>query len=136
MVPLAVSRTINLGEIGHPMNGSAFIASSAWPLAGKMMATNFPAGPVARLNTMPETEIAWFNAGRHPTQGVIAVSSSTEDAIANSGENTTAAIDLAGDSTGDALEKSYQKTKHALGKSARAVGQALHVTPKPDDKKD
>ncbi len=132
MVPLAAGPIVNLGEVGRPMNGSMFIASEAWPLEGKMMATNFPVGVVARLNSMPETEIAWFNAGRHPAQGVIAVSASTEDAIANSGENTTAAIDLAGDSTGNALQKSYEKTKHALGKSIRSVGDALGVTSKPD----
>ncbi len=136
MVPLKAGRIVNLGEVGRPMNGSAFIASSAWPLEGKMMTTNFPIGPVARLNAMPETDIAWFNAGRHPAQGVIAVSASTGDAIANSGENTTAAIDLAGNSTGSALQKSYRKTKHALGISIRNVGDALHVTPKPDEKKD
>ena len=132
MVPLTAGRIVNLGEVGRPMNGSMFIASEAWPLEGKMMATNFPVGVVARLNAMPETEIAWFNAGRHPAQGVIAMSASTEDAIANSGENTTAAIDLAGDSTGNALQKSYEKTKHALGKSIRSVGDALGVTSKPD----
>jgi hypothetical protein len=136
MVPLKVERIVNLGEIGRPMNGSAFIASSEWPLEGKMLMTNFPAGPVARLNLMPETEIAWFNSGRHPAQGVIAISATTEDAIASSGENTTAAIDVAGDSTGNALQKSYEKTKHALGKSMRSVGDALHVTSKQDEKKD
>jgi hypothetical protein len=134
MVPLAAAAIVNLGEVGHPMNGSAFITSSAWPLAGKMTATNFPDGPVARLNAMPETDIAWFNAGRHPAQGVIAVSAATGGAIANSGENTTAAISVAGDSTGNALQKSYRKTKHALGVSIHSVGEALHVTSKTDKK--
>jgi hypothetical protein len=143
MVALAPGKLINLGEVGQPMNGSLFISSPAWPLAGKMANTNFPAGPVARLNQLPDSDIAWFNAGRHPAQGVIAVSSSTEQAIASSGQNTTSAISVAGgstntavstagDSTGDALQKSYRNTKHALGKSARHVGEALHVTPKPD----
>jgi hypothetical protein len=136
MVPLPPGKIVNLGEAAEPMNGSTFVASAAWPLQGKMIMTNFPAGPVARLNTMPVTEIAWFNAGRHPAQGVIAISASTGGAIAESGENTTAAIDLAGDSTGNALEKSYRKTKHALGLSIRSVGDALHVTSKPDEKKD
>ena len=86
MVALAPGKLINLGEIGQPMNGSLFISSSAWPLADKMANTNFPAGPVARLNQLPESDIAWFNAGRHPAQGVIAVSSSTEQAIARAGK--------------------------------------------------
>jgi hypothetical protein len=134
MERLATARIVNLGEVGHPMNGSVFIASSEWTLAGKMMSTNFPIEPIARLNEMPATDIAWFNAGRHPAQGVIAVSGSTGAAIASSGENTTAAISVAGDSTEDGLQKSYRNTKHALGVSIRNVGEALHVTPKKDGK--
>ncbi len=82
------------------MNGSAFIMSSRWPLAGKMAGSNFPADSIARLEQMPDSEIAWFNAGRHPVQGAIAVSGSTEDALANSSHNTTAAISVADESTG------------------------------------
>lgn len=143
MIALAPGKLINLGEVGAPMNGSLFISSTAWPLAGKMATTNFPAGPVARLNQLPDSDIAWFNAGRHPARGVIAVSSSTGQAIASGGQNTTSAISVAGDSTstavstaggstGDALQKSYRNTMHALGTSARHVGETLHITPKPD----
>jgi hypothetical protein len=135
MVPLAAGKIINLGEPGKPMNGSAFIASTEWPLAGKMLSSNFPPEPIARLNRMPESDIAWFNAGRHPAQGIIAISASTGGAIATSGDNTTAAISVAGDSTGNALQKSYRMTKHALGTSIRHVGRALHVTHQPDEKK-
>ena len=108
-----------------------------------MVTTSFGPGPVARLNGLPATEIAWFNAGKHPMQGVIAVSATTGDAISTSSGNTTAAIGIAGDSTGnaldktgDALDKSYRKTKNALGRSAHAVGKALHVGSDADEKKD
>jgi hypothetical protein len=142
MAALPPGKLINLGEIGHPMNGSLFISSTAWPLATKMTNTNFPESPVARLNELPEGDIAWFNAGRHPAQGVIDISRTTEETIADSGQNTTTAISVAGDSTGtaistagdstgNALHKSYRNTKHALGTSARHVGEALHVTRKP-----
>src|ERR1019366_6173224 len=124
MMPLQSRRVINLGEPGHPMNGSLFISSSAWPLKFKMEHTNFPAEPVARLERLPPTEIAWFNPGRHPVQGVIAISSSTESAMAGSEEHTSSslgvasdsaggAISVAGDSTGGALGTSYHKTAHA-----------------------
>jgi len=103
-----------------------FLGDEPKPLSGKMSDTNSPPGSVARLIQLPETDIAWFNAGRHTTQGVIAISSSTEEAIAGSSRNTTAvisntgdstntAISVAGDSTGNALQKSYRRTKHALG---------------------
>jgi hypothetical protein len=141
MVALAPGKLINLGEPGHPMNGSQFIASSTWPLGNKMAITNFPAAPVARLNQLQDTDIALFNPGRHPAQGIIAISSSTEQAIAGGGHSTTTAISTAGDSTGDAvstagdstgnaLQKSYHHTKRALGTSVRHVGEALHVTRK------
>jgi hypothetical protein len=131
MTPLPRGKLINLGEPGHPMNGSLFISSNHWPLAIKMAETNFPAKPVARLNQLPDTDIVWFNAGRHPAQGIIAISSSTEGAIAEGGYSTTTAVSLAGDSTGNSLQKSYRNTAHALGTTARHVGHALHLTSKP-----
>jgi hypothetical protein len=141
MVALPPGRIINLGEAGHPMNGSVFIASTEWPLIEKMTNTNFPPEPVARLNQMPESDIAWFNAGRHPAQGIIANSSSTEQAIAGGASHTTsslskagtstgAAISVAQDDTGSALQKTY-----ALGTSARHVGKALHPRQKPEKPK-
>jgi hypothetical protein len=143
MTALHSTNPINLGEPGHPMNQSAFIASTAWPLAEKMQTTNFPTDAIERLNRLPETDIAWFNPGRHPAQGVIAVSGATGDAIATGGHNTTdalntasdstdSAISVAADSTGNALNKSYRNTVHALGTSARHVGKALGMTPEPD----
>ncbi len=156
MVPLRPAAVINLGEPGYPMNGSIFIASTEWPLTDKMSTSNFPGAQVARLNQLPDTDIAWFNPGPHPAQGVIATSVVTEQAIAGSGRNTTAAISLAGSSTGDALStaggstgkaiatagdstgsallKTYRSVRHAVGASARQVGDALQLTPKASEK--
>ena len=132
MQELPRGKIINLGERDHPMNESLFVASSAWPLEGKMTHTNFPAEPVARLNALPETDIAWFNAGRHPAQQIISISAATEGKLADSGANTTSAISVAGDSTGNALHKSYYHTKGALGTAAGHVGKALRLTPKDE----
>jgi hypothetical protein len=142
MVPLHSGGVVNLGEPGHLMNASLFASSSAWPLASKMEHTNFPAEPIGRLERLPATEIAWFRAGRHPAQGVVAISSSTEDAIAKgasktgtalgtANDSTSDAISVARDSTGGALGTSYRKTKHALGTSAKHVGRALGLSKKP-----
>jgi hypothetical protein len=131
MKPMPTRPIINLGEPAHPMNGSDFIASNAWPLEQKMSHTDFPPEPIARLEALPHDDIAWSNAGRHPAQGVIAVSYTTGKAIAGSGDNTDAALALASDKTGNALQKSYRNTKHALGTTARDVGKALGAkTPK------
>jgi hypothetical protein len=132
MKPMTTSRIINLGEPGHPMNGADFAASKEWPLEQKMSHTDFPPEPIARLEALPAGDIAWFNPGRHPAQGVIAVSYTTGEAIAGGGQNTDAALALAGDKTGNALQRSYQNTKHALGTAAHAVDKALGGdTPKP-----
>lgn len=153
MVALTPTRLINLGEPQHPMNGSTFIASSAWPLLAKMSATNFPAAPLTRLAALPDTDIAWFNPGRHPAQGIIAHSSSTEAVLASGDRNTVTALSLAGASTGsalstteastagalgtagastgNALDHTLQNTRKALSTSTRHVGKALHLTANP-----
>jgi hypothetical protein len=124
------------------MNGSLFITSTAWPLAAKMAETNFPPPVLARLNELPDSEIAWFNEGRHPAQGVIAISSATEQAVAGSGSNTVArissaaraadnSVSVANGSTGNALQKSYRHTVHALGASVRHIGEFLAPKPRP-----
>jgi hypothetical protein len=130
--PLAVRQIVNLGELEEPMNGSFWTSSPSWPLAVKMTTSDFPPIPLARVETLPPTDIAWFNPGRHPAQGVIAISDSTADVLGTSGDNAVTAISLAGDSTGNALEKSYRKTVHAIGTSARHVDNALHPKPKPE----
>jgi hypothetical protein len=143
MVALPPGRIVNLGEAAAPMNGSVFIASASWPLLEKMTHTNFPAEPVARLNEMPDADIAWFNPGRHPAQGIIANSNMTEQAIAGGARDTTnslskaeiaagVAMSVAQDNTGNALHKSYKNTVHALGVSAKHVGAALNPPPKTE----
>lgn len=142
MVALTPGKIVNLGETGHPMNGSVFIASNDWPLVEKMSNTNFPSEQIARLNQLPETEIAWFKAGKHPAYQIVSISSSTEQVIAGGAHNTTSAISEAGtstdaaisvaqDNTGNALQKSYRHTIHALGISKRNVGKALHLCKEP-----
>jgi len=143
MSTLPKTAPINLGEPGHPMNRSLFIASTDLPLAGKMSTSNFPAEPLARLEQLPATDIAWYNPGRHPAQGVIAISSHTQAHIANAGTSTNAAISLAGDNAGDAIStaqdhtgnallKSYHKTTQALGSAVRHTAKTLRLaTPQP-----
>ena len=138
MHPLAHGRVINLGESAHPMNGSVFVASAEWPLSYKMEHTNFPAEPIARLETLPLSDIAWFSPGKHPMQGVIRHSATTENAIANSGDatgdalatandRTSVALDTAQTSTGNTLQKAFRKTRHALSTAASKTTKA--VTP-------
>ncbi len=136
MHPLAHAKVINLGESAHPMNGSVFVSSAEWPLTYKMDHSNFPADTVARLETLPVTDIAWVSPGKHPVQGIIRHSATTETAIASSGDatgralatannNTSVALDTAQSSTGNALQKSFRKTRHALATAAGKTTKAI-----------
>jgi len=96
-----------------------------------------PARADCSSQQIPDTDIAWFNAGKHPAQGIIANSSSTEQVIAGGASHTTSSLSKAGtstgvaisvaqDDTGNAIQESYRRTKHALGASARHVVKARH----------
>ena len=124
------------------MNGSLFVSSKLWPLTLKMEHTNFPAEPVEPAGTASADGDCVVQSRRHPVQGVIAVSGTTEGAIARGAGDTGSALDMAnnstsdaisvaGDSTGNALGTSYRKTVHALGTSAKNVGRALGIVAKP-----
>ncbi len=126
MEALPIGKIINVGETGQPMNGALWVNSPRWPLAAKMNETDFPAAALARWNELPLTEIAGFHGGRHPAQGVIAISSATADALGGSSENTVNAISLASEAAGNAVEKSYSNTLRALGSSAGHVSKFLH----------
>lgn len=131
LTALQTTQLINLGEPGHPMNGSVFIDAPDWPLLAKMFASNFPSASLAQL---PGDGIAWSNSGPHPAQGVIATGYGTGHALAVSGQNTTGALSQADDSTGSALGKSARKTGRALGKTAQSIARALPL--KPHQKKE
>jgi hypothetical protein len=130
MVPLSVSRIVNLGEPGMPMNGVLWISSSRWPLTTKMARTDFKPPVIAKLERLSDSDIAWVNPAKRPAQSTIAAGDSTIDALAASNQNTDTAISTAGNETGNALDKTYGNVKHALGTSAHNVGKFLrHGTP-------
>jgi hypothetical protein len=127
MTPLSVSRIVNLGEIGMPMNGAIWISSSRWPLTTKMARTDFQPAAISRLENLSQSGIAWVNPAKRPAQSTIAAGDSTIDALLASNQNTDTALSTAGDATGNALDRSYGNVKHALGASAHGVGKFLGI---------
>lgn len=125
MIPLTHVTLLNLGEFGHPMNGSTFIASKEWPLQQKMTRSDMRSPLLTRVDHLPETDIAWANPSKRPAQATIAAGVSTSDALTLSDRKTNTALVLAGNNTGSALGTSYRSVKSALGKSLHKVGQAL-----------
>jgi hypothetical protein len=136
MEPLAVSAIVNLGENGKTMNETLWSASPRWPLATKMGRSDFQPAALARLERLPNSDIAWVNPSKRPAQSTIAAGGSTVDAIETSHRNTDSAISLAGDATGGALGTTYRNVTGALGKSARGVGKFLRHEPASSTKKD
>jgi hypothetical protein len=116
------------------MNGSLWTSSAKWPLSSKMRerVCDFPPTSLARLEALPQTDIAWFDPGRHPAQGMIAISDSAAGAIGTIRDDAFTAISVVSDSTGNALGKNYQKAIHAIGNSARRVGSVLRRQPDPE----
>ncbi len=145
--PMQITRLIDIGEFGAPMNGAVWISSSRWPLAGKMERSDFTAGRIERLDHLPKTDIAWANPSLRPEQGAISGGNAaidgtltgtgaTGNAIALSNRRTDTALSLAGRhvdnaasttrrSTGNALEKTYRSVRRALGHAARQTGDTL-----------
>jgi hypothetical protein len=82
MTPLPVTRIVNLGEIGAPMNGAFWTSSHRWPLTTKMARTDFQPASVGRLERLSQFDIAWVNPAKRPAQSTIAAGDSTIDALA------------------------------------------------------
>jgi hypothetical protein len=118
---LVVSRIVNLGEAGSPMNGAIWAASDEWPLAAKLARSDFSPDLLARLERLPESDIAWVYPSKRPTQAAIAAGNSTADALDMSNRKTDSALSLAEDKTGNALESTHTKVKRSLRTSARNV---------------
>lgn len=118
---------VNVGEVGAPMSGAEWTTSPLWPgpLAIKMSRSDLPEDRVARLNALPNSDIAWANPGQRPAQAVILGGNSTIDALALGNRKTDTALVTAGGHTGGALGNSYKATRNALGKSFHKTGEFL-----------
>lgn len=114
-VPLSPPAMINLGEPGHPLHGAVWAAAAQWPLGTKMATSDFPPAVVAAL---PAGGITLFHPGRHPMQGVVAISSRTAD-------DTTGALATGQGATGNGLGAGAAHALRALKKSAGAVARFL-----------
>lgn len=125
MVKMQPTAIINLGEPQAAMHQTLWASSTAWPLRTKMSRSDMPEARLARLQTLPDTDIAWANPSKRPAQATIAAGTSTADALADSDRRTNTALALSTDQTTNALGVSYQKTKHALSTSIQGVGHFL-----------
>ncbi|MBS1816154.1 MAG: hypothetical protein JSS87_14885 [Acidobacteria bacterium] len=127
MTELHNVHVINLGEADAPMNGAVWAQSAAWPglLSTKMTRSDMRAPLLTRLETLPDTDVAWANPEKRPAQATIAAGSTTIDALAMSDRKTNTALVIATDHTSNALDKSYGAVKGAIGTSLKNTGRFL-----------
>jgi len=141
MKPLVSAGVVNLGEYAAAMNGAVWSHAMEWPLAAKMLRSDFPAERTSLVEREPETNIVWANPEKRPAQaailggnaaidGAMVGGSSTADALAVSESDTNTALVLASARSGSALETTTQKTGNALTKSYRGVRHALGTAAK------
>jgi len=128
MVPLAVAKVINLGELTAPMNGAAWINSPEWPLAAKMSRSDFTDARTARVDQLSATSVAWANPEKRPFQAAIRNGNSTRNGIAVGDRATGTALDLADAKAGKALDSASSNTGNGLSKASRGVKEALGAT--------
>lgn len=125
MDKMETGEVVNLGEWSHPVYGAVWVTSSQWPLADKMRRSDFTESRVLRLERLPQTDVAWANPAKRPTQAAIYGGNSAVNGIAVGGRSTDTALVLANDKTNRALDKAQRNTSNALTKSYRNVRKAL-----------
>ena len=116
---------VNLGEMSHPADGALWVSSPRWPLAEKMKRSDFLETRIARIERLPDTDIAWANPAKRPAQVAIYGGNATVGGIATGGRDTDAALSLANDKTNNSLDTAQRKTGNALSKSYKNVKKAL-----------
>jgi hypothetical protein len=128
MEALEVPGVINLGEHSSPMNGATWAGSPQWPLAGKMIRSDFPDPRTARVNRLTATSIAWANPEKKPMQAAILGGNGALVGASTGLHAADSAMDAAGSSTGNALDTASSDTGNGLTKAARGVKKALRAT--------
>ncbi len=107
---------VNLGELGAPMNGAAWISSSKWPLAHKL-SSDFTDEILAELDSQrPDQEYVRLSSTPASAQSVIAAGNTTVNGVATGKEKTGNALGTAATQTGKSLKNSYKSVTKALGK--------------------
>ncbi|MBX9604031.1 MAG: hypothetical protein K2X35_23700 [Bryobacteraceae bacterium] len=112
---------VNLGEAGKPLNGTAWLQYSKWPLAVKLR-PDFTAELLAQLE--PRSLVA-ARRKSPAMQGVVQVSNTTMNALDASGRKTGNALDRSASNTAAAVADATERTGSAVERSAAATGRSL-----------
>lgn len=124
MSPVEISKIVNLGEPGAPMNGVSWTQWSGWPLAAKME-TDFPETVLIKLDTAESPVMIPVNDSRAPVKTTILVGSATTEAMIGTNKKTGEALSSASSAVGTSLSESKDSTGNFLIRAVRSVRKAL-----------
>jgi hypothetical protein len=117
---------INLGEMNAPANGSLWIASSLWPLSGKMD-SDFAPEVHARLAEAPRDTVITVR-GRSAVRGTLRRGDAVLEGASAGTEHTGAALDTADDHASAGVGNAARSTGGALKRAWRAVSGSKRAT--------
>jgi hypothetical protein len=124
MSPIKITKIVNLGEPGAPMNGVLWTQWSGWPLAAKME-PDFSETALAKLDAADQTEMIPVNDSRSSVKITVLVGTSSAEAMIGTNNKTGAALSSASNAVGTSLNKSKDRTGNFLIRAARGVWEAL-----------
>jgi hypothetical protein len=123
---MGISKLINIGEPGAPMNGAIWSASASWPLASKMT-TRYTSTLIARMPTGTQVELVPARDVMRGTRSTIKVAGRTYGSLLSADARTeaAAAAGTTGVCTGlDVAGTSVASSAKHTGRSLRAASSA------------
>ena len=143
---MRISKLINLGEAGAPMNSTNWSTSTSWPLASKMM-PRYTSALIGRMPTGDEVERVpardvvrgartTVKVAGHAYVSIVSANATTETAVAKGVRGAVMGIDVAGASTQmsarhmeRSLEAASSSTRKSMKRTFRSIVLRLHPRP-------
>ncbi|MEZ5283745.1 MAG: hypothetical protein R2712_02820 [Vicinamibacterales bacterium] len=124
--PLPRGDVRNLGEAGHPLNGSTWVSSGRWSL-GEKLVSDFDADRRADLDGADPGRVAVLRLSLRAWQSPILGGDTGLDALLAAGDAAATAAEAAGGAARTAVGQTGRAVGRALGKTGSAVARFLRL---------
>jgi hypothetical protein len=124
---LQISRVINLGEPGAPMNGSDWSSSASWPLASKMT-PRYTGALIERMPTGREVAVVPARDFARGTRTTVNVAARTYGSMASANRSTNAGLTMGARGTATGLELAGDSTTRSATHAERSLASATTAT--------
>jgi hypothetical protein len=116
--PMPLTKLVNLGEPGRPLNGALWTASSTWSLSQKMRSDFTPAVQAALANSSDPVPV---NNSVPSVRAVISAGGTSLDAVATARQYTDSALTTADTKTEDAVSTGFHSAESSVVRARRAT---------------